>query len=139
MSAHPAIRSPVLSSPSPFLVFDRVSLQWPDGSYALRDVSGSIGAGRTGLVGRNGAGKSTLLRIAAGLAAPTSGHVSASGPVAMLPQRLAVDPDRPVASLLGVEGPLRALRAIEAGDVDPRPFDAAVSYTHLTLPTIYPV
>lgn len=97
---------------------------WPDGTVALDEISGAIGVGRTGLVGRNGAGKSTLLRVAAGLLVPTSGHVSASGAVAMLPQRPIVDPHRPVASLLGVQQPLSALRAIESGDVDPRHFDA---------------
>ena len=81
-----------MSSPSRSLVFDRVRLVWPDGTLALDDVSGALGRGRTGLVGRNGAGKSTLLRIAAGRLTPTSGTISASGEVAMLPQRLAADP-----------------------------------------------
>jgi len=113
-----------MSSLSPSLVFDRVRLVWPDGTVALDDVSGSLGRGRTGLVGRNGAGKSTLLRVAAGLIAPTSGLVTASGEVAMLPQRLFADPRRPVSSLLGVAEPLAAVRAIESGDVDARHFDA---------------
>ncbi|MDF2990037.1 MAG: ATPase component of transporter with duplicated ATPase domain [Microbacterium sp.] len=113
-----------MSSLSPSLVFDHVRLVWPDGTVALDDVSGSLGRGRTGLVGRNGAGKSTLLRVAAGLTAPTSGLVTASGAVAMLPQRLAAEPRRPVSSLLGVAHPLAAVRAIESGDVDARHFDA---------------
>ncbi|KTS85094.1 ABC transporter [Microbacterium testaceum] len=113
-----------MSSPSPSLVFDHVRLEWPDGTVALDGVSGALGRGRTGLVGRNGAGKSTLLRLAAGHITPTSGSVSASGEVAMLPQRLAADPRRPVSSLLGVEKALTALRAIEAGDVAPHHFDA---------------
>ncbi|MBN9210373.1 MAG: ABC transporter [Microbacterium sp. 71-36] len=113
-----------MSSPSPSLVFDRVRLVWPDGTVALDDVSGSLGRGRTGLVGRNGAGKSTLLRVAAGQIAPTSGTFSASGEVAMLPQRLAADPRRPVSSILGVETALTALRAIESGDVAPHHFEA---------------
>ncbi len=113
-----------MSSPSPSLVFDHVRLEWPDGTVALDGVSGALGRGRTGLVGRNGAGKSTLLRLAAGHITPTSGSVSASGEVAMLPQRLAADPRRPVSSLLGVEKALTALRAIESGDVAPHHFDA---------------
>ena len=113
-----------MSSPSPSLVFDHVRVVWPDGTVALDGVSGSLGTGRTGLVGRNGAGKSTLLRVAAGLLAPTAGHVTASGPVAYLPQRPAADPRLPVARLLGVEAALRGIRAIESGDVDPRHFDA---------------
>lgn len=113
-----------MPSSSSSLVFDHVRVVWPDGAVALDGVSGAIGTGRTGLVGRNGAGKSTLLRVAAGHIAPTSGTVSASGEVAMLPQRLATDPRRPVSSLLGMETALTALRAIESGDVAPHHFDA---------------
>ncbi|WP_285137775.1 ATP-binding cassette domain-containing protein [Microbacterium sp. lyk4-40-TSB-66] len=113
-----------MSYPSPSLVLDRVRLVWPDGTVALDDVSGAFGPGRSGLVGRNGTGKSTLLRVAGGLLPPTSGTVTASGEVAMLPQRLAADPSRRVASLLGVESALDGVRAIESGDVDPRHFDA---------------
>ncbi|MFF7682084.1 ABC-F family ATP-binding cassette domain-containing protein [Microbacterium sp. NPDC007973] len=113
-----------MSALSPSLVLDRVRLVWPDGTVALDEVSGALGRGRTGLVGRNGAGKSTLLRVAAGHLTPTSGTVSASGDVVMLPQRPAADPHRPVSALLGVETALTALRAIESGDVAPHHFDA---------------
>ncbi|WP_375386561.1 ABC-F family ATP-binding cassette domain-containing protein [uncultured Microbacterium sp.] len=116
---------PISSSPS--LVFDHVWLDWPDGTSALTDVSGAIGRGRTGLVGRNGSGKSTLLRLAAGELAPTRGHVTRSAEVAYLPQQLTLDIGRPVAELLGVATTLHALRAIEAGDVAQRHFDAVGS------------
>ena len=106
------------------VALDRLSFTWPDGSPALEAVSGAFGAGRTGLVGRNGAGKSTLLRLIAGELAPTSGVVTTSGEVATLPQRLTLDVDRRVAELLGIAGPLDAVRAIAAGDVDPAHFDA---------------
>jgi ATPase subunit of ABC transporter with duplicated ATPase domains len=109
---------------TPAILFDSVSLEWDDATVALREVSGAFGTGRTGLVGRNGSGKSTLLRLAAGELAPTSGAVQRSGEVAYLPQRLTLDVDRPVADLLGVGRTLTALRAIEAGDADPRHFDA---------------
>ncbi|MGL4257822.1 MAG: ATP-binding cassette domain-containing protein, partial [Microbacterium sp.] len=51
---------------APSVVLDRVSFAWPDGTIALDGVTGSFGAGRTGLIGRNGSGKSTLLRLIAG-------------------------------------------------------------------------
>ncbi|WES62969.1 ATP-binding cassette domain-containing protein [Microbacter sp. GSS18] len=105
-------------------VLDRVSFAWPDGSPALTDVSGSFGTGRTGLVGRNGSGKSTLLRLVAGDLAPGAGHITRPADVAYLPQRLTLEVSRPVADLLGVGETLRALRAIESGDPDPRHFDA---------------
>jgi ATPase subunit of ABC transporter with duplicated ATPase domains len=106
------------------VVLDRLSFTWPDGSPALDDVSGAIGEGRTGLIGRNGSGKSTLLRLIAGDIAPASGTVTTSGDVALLPQRLTRDTGRPVADLLGVGPILAALRAIESGDADARHFEA---------------
>ena len=112
---------------TPSVVLDRVSFAWSDGSPALSDVTGAFGVGRTGLVGRNGSGKSTLLRLIAGELTPSAGHITTSMDVAYLPQRLTLDVGRPVAELLGVSGTLGALRAIEAGDVDPRHFDAVGS------------
>jgi ATPase subunit of ABC transporter with duplicated ATPase domains len=108
---------------TPSIVLDRVSFSWPDGSPALTEVSGAFGAGRTGLVGRNGSGKSTLLRLIAGKLVPSSGHILVTD-VAYLPQRLTLATARPVADLLGVGDALRALRAIESGDPDPRHFEA---------------
>jgi ATPase subunit of ABC transporter with duplicated ATPase domains len=112
---------------TPVIILDRLSFTWPDGTTALSDVSGAFGAGRTGLVGRNGSGKSTLMRLIAGELTPSAGHITRTADAAYLPQRLTLDVDRPVADLLGVGETLRALRAIESGDADPRHFDAVGS------------
>ena len=112
---------------TPSVVLDDITFTWPDGSTALTGVSGAFGAARTGLVGRNGAGKSTLLRLIAGELTPDHGHVSTATEAAYLPQQLTLDVDRPVADLLGVAHILTAVRAIEAGDVDPRHFAAVGS------------
>jgi len=100
-----------------------LSFEWPDGSLALDRVNGTFTAGRTGLVGRNGAGKSTLLRLIAGQLAPTSGAVETAGEVGYLPQTLTLTGETTIAELLGIDGVLSALRAIESGDVDEHHFD----------------
>lgn len=101
-----------------------VGFNWPDGSTALAGITGSFGAGRTGLVGVNGAGKSTLLRLIAGELAATTGRISSAGGVAYLPQQLTLDVDASIAELLGIAAQLAALRAIESGDAAAAHFDA---------------
>ena len=67
------------------LTFDRVTCAFADrgghGRYiAVRDTSFTIGAGEfVSVVGPTGCGKSTLLNVAAGLLAPSSGHVLIDG------------------------------------------------------------
>ena len=60
------------------LEFDRVS-KWFRDTVAVGDVSFSIEAGVTGLLGHNGAGKSTAIRLATGLARPDEGAVRVLG------------------------------------------------------------
>jgi NitT/TauT family transport system ATP-binding protein len=59
------------------LAFDHVSMVFPDGTAALRDVTFTVKPGElTSVVGPSGCGKSTLLRIASGLTIATSGTVA---------------------------------------------------------------
>ena len=104
------------------VVLAGLSHAWPDGTPSLEGIDAAFGTGRTGLIGANGSGKSTLLRLIAGALRPTAGTISVAGSVGLLPQRL--DPRRSVADLLGVRERLDALRAIEAGDTDPRLLEA---------------
>lgn len=61
----------------PALVFDRVSMRFPDGTTALDDVSLTIRNGEfVAIVGPSGCGKSTLIRIASGLLRQTGGTVT---------------------------------------------------------------
>ncbi|WP_425845201.1 ABC-F family ATP-binding cassette domain-containing protein [Agrococcus sp. TSP3-2-1] len=101
----------------------RVSFAWPDGTVALDAVTGALGHGRTGLVGRNGSGKSTLLRLIAGELSPASGELAVHGTVATLPQQLALEPGS-VADALGIAPVLEAIAAIERGDIAEHRFDA---------------
>ncbi|UOQ57131.1 ATP-binding cassette domain-containing protein [Leucobacter allii] len=118
MSPHP--HSPSASA----IALRGVSFAWPDGTPALTEVSGVFSPGRTGLIGSNGAGKSTLLRLIAGELRPSSGAIDTAGEVGYLPQNIALRPETTIAELLGIDGTLAALRAIETGDVSERHFDA---------------
>jgi ATPase subunit of ABC transporter with duplicated ATPase domains len=109
---------------APSVVLSDVGLTWPDGTVALTGLTGGFSAGRTGLVGLNGSGKSTLLRLIAGDLRPTTGSITTVGEVARLPQSLTLDVAGRVADLLGIGPALDGVRAIEAGDVDGRHFDA---------------
>jgi NitT/TauT family transport system ATP-binding protein len=58
------------------VVFEKVSMTFPDGTEALSDVDLAIGHGEfVSIVGPSGCGKSTLLRIASGLSSHSSGDV----------------------------------------------------------------
>ena len=64
-------------------MFDR--WWWKDTFNAVDDVTLSIPRGSSvGIVGHNGAGKTTLLKVIAGVTAPTSGRVHATGRVSAL-------------------------------------------------------
>ncbi len=63
------------SAGGPALVFDHLSMVFPDGTHALDNVSFSVERGEfVTVVGPSGCGKSTLLRIASGLEQHTSGQ-----------------------------------------------------------------
>ncbi|MDN5682750.1 ABC-F family ATP-binding cassette domain-containing protein [Corynebacterium glyciniphilum] len=107
-------------SHQPSVVLTDVSFSWPDGTAALDRISAAFGTGRTGLVGANGTGKSTLLKLITGELTPVAGTVTTKGAV----DYLALTTEVTVSDLLGVTDTLDALRAIEAGSVETRHFDA---------------
>ena len=106
------------------IVLRDLSFSFPDGRVVLSKLSASFNQGRTGLIGANGSGKSTLLRLIAGRLRPTSGSVTVTGEVGYLSQDLTLDVGATVASLLGIAAAAEAIRAVEAGSVDPAVFDA---------------
>lgn len=71
------------------------------GRVLFEGVGIALGAGDALCVtGRNGVGKSSLLRIAAGLLHPADGAVHREGAVALLDERHALDPERPLVATL---------------------------------------
>ncbi|MFC7844130.1 ABC-F family ATP-binding cassette domain-containing protein [Streptomyces sp. NPDC057382] len=99
------------------VVCSNVSFAWPDDTPVFHDLSFTVTAGRTGLVAPNGTGKSTLLKLIAGELRPRTGSLTVSGTVGRLPQNLPLTGDLTVAEVLGVAAVIRALDAVESGDV----------------------
>ncbi|PSL55945.1 ATPase subunit of ABC transporter with duplicated ATPase domains [Saccharothrix carnea] len=99
------------------VVVSGLSFSWPDDTPVFADLSCTIPTGRTGLVAPNGAGKTTLLRLIAGELRPSEGSITVDGVLGYLPQDLPLTGEPTVAEVLGVAPVLRALAAVESGDV----------------------
>lgn len=64
------------------IVFDTVTVtaEGPEGTSVLLDeVSCTLQAPRTAIIGENGSGKSTMARAISGLAQPSAGHITVDG------------------------------------------------------------
>ncbi|NUP30587.1 MAG: ABC-F family ATP-binding cassette domain-containing protein [Streptomycetaceae bacterium] len=106
------------------VICSALSFSWPDDTPVFTDLTCAIGGGRTGLVAPNGASKSTLLRLIAGELRPTAGSVQVVGTLGYLPQDLPLTAGRTVAEVLGVDAVIRAIDAVESGDVADEHFAA---------------
>ncbi|MGW2343950.1 ribosomal protection-like ABC-F family protein [Streptomyces sp. NPDC001661] len=104
------------------VVCSNLSFSWPDDTPVFDGLSFSVPTGRTGLVAPNGAGKSTLLKLIAGELKPTGGSVTVHGVLGHLPQNLPLAGSLTVAEVLGVAEIVRALDAVESGDVSEEHF-----------------
>ncbi|KNB53234.1 ABC-F family ATP-binding cassette domain-containing protein [Streptomyces caatingaensis] len=104
------------------VICSRLSFSWPDDTPVFDGLSFTVGTGRTGLVAPNGSGKSTLLKLIAGELAPTYGSLTVNGTIGYLPQTLALTGEPTVAEVLGVDAVIRAIDAVESGDVSEEHF-----------------
>lgn len=108
--------------PDMSVICSNLSFSWPDDTPVLDSLSFTVPTGRTGLVAPNGSGKSTLLRLIAGELTPTRGSVTVHGTLGHLPQTLPLSGGLTVAEVLGVDAVIRALDAVESGDVSEEHF-----------------
>ncbi|WAZ26863.1 ATP-binding cassette domain-containing protein [Streptomyces cinnabarinus] len=104
------------------VVCSNLSFTWPDDTPVFQDLSFTVPPGRTGLVAPNGSGKSTLLKLIAGELKPATGSVTVTGTLGYLPQSLPLTGDLTVAEVIGVAEVIRALDAVESGDVSEEHF-----------------
>ncbi|MEU3513333.1 ribosomal protection-like ABC-F family protein [Streptomyces longwoodensis] len=104
------------------IVCSNLSFTWPDDTLVFHDLTFAMPSGRTGLVAPNGSGKTTLLHLIAGELRPATGSVTVNGTLGYLPQSLPLTVDLTVAEVLGVAEVIRALDAVESGDVDEEHF-----------------
>lgn len=92
-------RSPSERASSESFRLTGVSMQYPDGTHVLDDVTLEVQAGEmVSIVGASGCGKSTILKLASGLLSPTSGEIMLSGTVGYVFQDATLMPWR---TLLG--------------------------------------
>ncbi|SMQ13869.1 ABC transporter [Streptomyces sp. Ag82_O1-12] len=120
--------------PDASVVCSSLSFSWPDDTPVFSDPSFTVTTGRTGLVAPNGAGKSTLLKLIAGELRPRTGLLSVDGTLDHLPQSLPLTGSLVVSEVLGVDAVIRALDAVESGDVSEgeppaRPADGTLTGT----------
>jgi len=99
-----------------YVTLDRVGFRSPDGRTLFDDLTLSLGAERTGLVGRNGAGKTTLLRLILGELPAASGAVSVNGRLGVLRQLVSPPAGATLADVLGVRPALERLHRLERGE-----------------------
>lgn len=115
--ADPGFTREVFRMSDASIICSNLSFSWPDDTPVFADLSFTVGSGRTGLVAPNGSGKSTLLKLIAGELRPATGSVSVGGTLGYLPQSLPLTGDLSVAEVLDVDAVIRALDAVESGDV----------------------
>lgn len=106
--------------PHTSIAIQQVSYITQNGNTIIKDISCSLAAMKTGLIGKNGVGKSTLLKLISGELSPSSGSIKINGDVVYCPQDLSFYYEKSLAAIFGVEHKLHALERVLRGDYDER-------------------
>lgn len=100
------------------LIIQNISYKHPNKDLLFDNINLKINKqNKIALIGNNGVGKSTLLKIMAGVLQPANGIVNTDTKPYYIPQHFGQFNTHTIAQALQVEGKLKALHAILAGDV----------------------
>jgi len=100
----------------------QLAFSHPNGSLLFEQLEYSLPQGLTGLTGPNGYGKSTLLKLITGKLSPSHGHIHCSDTPYYVPQHYGQFDHLSIQEVLGIDRPLKALKAILAGNTEPQFF-----------------
>ncbi|EOR29217.1 ABC-F family ATP-binding cassette domain-containing protein [Elizabethkingia meningoseptica] len=100
------------------LTIQNLTYQHPDKDVLFDNINITISKNeKIALVGNNGSGKSTLLKLISGVLLPTAGSIKTEGNLYYIPQILEQFNQQCIASVLGVQQKLNALKEILDGHV----------------------
>ncbi|KAF7764836.1 hypothetical protein PCIT_b0921 [Pseudoalteromonas citrea] len=111
----------------PIFQIHTISFNLTQGESLFHNLSWSLNAYRSALIGRNGVGKSVLVNIIRGRLSPSQGSVTCHKNIGYFAQQhdeIAPDSAISIAAYLGLSLPLQALEAIANGSSDPQDFAA---------------
>lgn len=93
-----------------------------NGNILFKQLDYSLAPGLSGLTGPNGSGKSTLLQLMAGQLPAVKGRIESTEKPYYVPQHYGQFDHLTIAAVLQIEQPLKALKAILAGETTEKNF-----------------
>ena len=109
----------------PVFQIHTISFNLAQGDQLFHNLSWSLNAHRSALIGRNGVGKSVLVNLIRGKLSPTQGSITCHKNIGYFDQQhdeVAPNSTLSIAAYLGLSTPLLALEAIANGSCDPDDF-----------------